>query len=34
MDEVSQIRERIDIVSFISEYIPLKKMGRNFKTVY
>jgi DNA primase len=31
MDEVSQIRERIDIVSFISEYIPLKKMGRNFK---
>lgn len=31
MDEVLQIRERIDIVSFISEYIPLKKMGRNFK---
>ena len=33
MDEVAQIRERIDIVSFISEYIPLKKMGRNFKAV-
>ena len=33
MDEVTQIRERIDIVSFISEYIPLKKMGRNFKAV-
>lgn len=33
MDEVSQIRERIDIVSFISEYIPLKKMGRNFKAL-
>ena len=32
MDEVTQIRERIDLVSFISEYIPLKKMGRNFKT--
>jgi len=31
MDEVAQIRERIDIVSFILEYIPLKKMGRNFK---
>lgn len=31
MDEVAQIRERIDLVSFISEYIPLKKMGRNFK---
>src|SRR3972149_4919737 len=32
MDEVGQVREKIDIVSFISEYIPLKKMGKNFKT--
>jgi len=24
--------EKIDIVSLISEYLPLKKMGRNFKT--
>lgn len=31
MDEVAQIREKIDLASFISEYIPLKKMGRNFK---
>src|SRR5579863_3179210 len=31
MDQVEQIREKIDIVSFISEYIPLKKAGRNFK---
>src|SRR6201982_625365 len=31
MDQVSQIREKVDIVSFISEFIPLKKMGRNFK---
>lgn len=31
MDEVSEIREKIDIVSFISEYLPLKKVGRNFK---
>lgn len=31
MDEVSQIREKTDIVSFIQEYIPLKKAGRNFK---
>ncbi len=31
MDEVSRVREKIDIVSFISEYIPLKKAGRNFK---
>jgi DNA primase len=33
MDQVAQIREKIDIVSLISEYIPLKKMGRNFTTV-
>lgn len=32
MDQVAQIRERIDIVALISEYISLKKMGRNFKT--
>jgi len=31
MDQVAQIREKIDIASFISEFIPLKKMGRNFK---
>lgn len=31
MDEVSQIREKIDLPSLISEYITLKKMGRNFK---
>ncbi len=32
MDEVAQVREKIDIVSLISEYLPLKKAGRNFKT--
>jgi DNA primase len=32
MDQASQIREKIDIVSLLSEYLPLKKMGRNFKT--
>ncbi len=31
MDEVSQVREKIDIVAFISEFITLKKAGRNFK---
>lgn len=31
MDQVKEIREKIDIVSFIAEYVPLKKMGRNFK---
>lgn len=33
MDEVARVREKIDIVSLISEYIPLKKAGRNFKAV-
>lgn len=33
MDDASRVREKIDIVPFISEYIPLKKMGRNFTTL-
>lgn len=33
MDQVAQVREKIDIVSFISEYIPVKKAGRNFKAL-
>jgi DNA primase len=33
MDDVARVREKIDIVSLISEYIPLKKMGRNFKSL-
>lgn len=32
MDQVSQIREKIDIVALIQEFIPLKKAGSNFKT--
>jgi DNA primase len=32
MDQVSEIREKIDIVTFIADYLPLKKAGRNFKT--
>jgi len=31
MDDTEQIREKLDIVSFINEYVPLKKAGRNFK---
>lgn len=31
MDQTEQIREKLDIVSFITEYVPLKKAGRNFK---
>src|SRR3989344_6781850 len=33
MDQASEVREKIDIVALISEYLPLKKMGRNFTTV-
>jgi DNA primase len=32
MDQASEIREKLDIVSFIADYLPLKKAGRNFKT--
>lgn len=31
MDEVSQIRDKIDIVPFIADYVSLKKAGSNFK---
>jgi len=31
MDDVARVREKIDIASLISEYVPLKKAGRNFK---
>jgi len=31
MDQVAQIREKLDIVAFISEFITVKKAGRNFK---
>ncbi|MBI4130710.1 DNA primase [Candidatus Roizmanbacteria bacterium] len=30
MKDTETIKEKIDIVSFISEYVPLKKTGRNF----
>ena len=31
MRDADQIKEKIDIVEFIQEYVPLKKSGRNFK---
>lgn len=31
MDQVGEIRNKIDLVRLIQEYLPLKKLGRNFK---
>lgn len=31
MDQIEEIRSKIDLVAFISETLPLKKAGRNFK---
>ncbi len=31
MDQVTEIRDKIDIASLIAEFVPLKKAGRNFK---
>lgn len=33
MDDVERIKQKIDIVDLISQYILLKKAGRNFKTL-
>jgi len=31
MDQVEEVKQKVDIVSIINEYVPLKKAGRNFK---
>ena len=33
MDQVSQIRDKVDVVTLLSEYLTLKKAGRNFKAL-
>ncbi len=33
MDQLEEIKSKIDIVDFISGYLPLKKTGRNFKAL-
>lgn len=33
MDQIEQVRQKIDIVDLIGSYIPLKKAGRNFKAL-
>ena len=33
MDQFEEIKSKIDIIQFVSEYLPLKKAGRNFKTL-
>lgn len=30
-DQVEEIKQKVDIVSLVSEYVPLKKAGRNYK---
>ena len=33
MDQIEEVRQKTDIVKLISEHIPLKKAGRNFKAL-
>lgn len=33
MDQLDEIRSKVDIVQLISEYVPLKKAGQNFKAL-
>lgn len=33
MDDIEKVKQKIDIVNLIQEYIPLKKTGRNFKAL-
>lgn len=33
MDQLEEIKSKIDLVQFISSYLPLKKAGRNFKAL-
>jgi len=33
VDQLEEIKSKIDIVSFVSEYLPLKKAGRNFRAL-
>ena len=32
-DEIAQIKDKLDIITLISQYVPLKKSGRNYKGV-
>lgn len=31
MDQIEEVRSKIDLVQFVGEFLPLKKAGRNFK---
>lgn len=33
MDQLEEIKRRVDIVEFIGQYLPLKKAGRNFRAL-
>lgn len=32
-DQIQEIKNKIDIVGFISGYVPLKKAGKNYKAL-
>ena len=31
MDQVEEIKQKVDMVELVQEYVPLKRAGRNFK---
>jgi DNA primase len=33
VDQIEEIKRRIDVVQFINQYVPLKRAGRNFKAL-
>ena len=33
MDQLEEIKRKIDIVELVNSYVPLKKAGRNFKAL-
>ncbi|MFH1088752.1 MAG: DNA primase [Patescibacteria group bacterium] len=33
MDQLEEIRRKVDIVEFIGQYLPLKKAGRNYRSI-
>ena len=32
-NQLEEIKQKVDIISLVSEYVPLKKAGRNYKSL-